>query len=725
MMSISSINVTNFSVDSAKPSLGTASAFQLLIKRIRNNFNEDVRAVHQNHCHLVQKFVNNKCNVFTKFLIKISFNGMDLSNIDLHGTDLSSLRMNRINLAGAKLQHTDFSHSKLKKAKLFYTNFTGADLYKANFHQAEICWANFSEANLRNADFSKADLYCAVLQQADLASADFSNANLSKADFCQANLSGANLSGTDLFNAELADANLDDTKLTDLCFPKWHDVEFSLTPGHISESLNFVKTVDGIKDKYNDKKIDLIHQLLDSLDNRSPVFSLSLIAEPLFNRLVKAPYNQDAKIINWLSDTIFPLYFAKYDITALTDHSSATLLNCFNNVPELMFSQNSDFIQLISQVITRDRRHKEYAKALYNRYLQDSRVAPYTNGDFGDYAGHADWSEKDANNFILLSAQKNSHYVMMMSANQLQQMLDGQLKKEAINWYGFYLYQGQQNISPADYQLDDLFRNHFKIFNSSYQFCQQQVKFGKLLTTLALGDELHTKFAAAIKLAAIKSEAEEIVVARKIEVRLAKEKLEQAIDANVSKAKVNGAKIELAAAKVRLATAEKQAGLVAQGIADDNNKMVSVGSHLKLKARFDNKFKPYTENGVTDYRLTDNYRQQLLQAYSLSSADKTTQAQTLLSLAAVFSKYSSSIIFGTESESPNSLRYFSCALMEQAHTLSPQVFKDEKQYKEWRDKLLGYNKEFNCTKVLSDTMVEHIKNHFPDILADIMPPAWS
>lgn len=153
--------------------------------------------------------------------------------------------------------------------------------------------------------------------------------------------------------------------------------------------------------------------------------------------------------------------------------------------------------------------------------------------------------------------------------------------------------------------------------------------------------------------------------------------------------------------------------------------MVSVGSQLKLKARFDNKFKPYTENGVTGYRLTDNYRQQLLQAYSLSSADKTTQAQTLLSLAAVFSKYSSSIIFGTESESPNSLRYFSCALMEQAHTLSPQVFKDEKQYKEWRDKLLGYNKEFNCTKVLSDTMVEHIKNHFPDILADIMPPAWS
>lgn len=93
-------------------------------------------------------------------------------------------------------------------------------------------------------------------------------------------------------------------------------------------------------------------------------------------------------------------------------------------------------------------------------------------------------------------------------------------------------------------------------------------------------------------------------------------------------------------------------------------------------------------------------------------------------MAAVFSKYSSSAIFGTETESPNTLRYFAFALMEQAHQLSPQTFEDEAQYKDWTDRLLGNNSAFSCTALLSTIMVEHIKHHFPVILAGIMPPAW-
>lgn len=113
----------------------------------------------------------------------------------------------------------------------------------------------------------------------------------------------------------------------------------------------------------------------------------------------------------------------------------------------------------------------------------------------------------------------------------------------------------------------------------------------------------------------------------------------------------------------------------------------------------------------------------MLQAYNLSTADKTTQAQTLLSLAAVFSKYSSSAIFGTETESPNVLRSFAFALMAQAYQLAPQIFASKEQYKDWGDRLLGYNNAFSCTAVLSTIMIEHLKAHFPSTLAGIMPPA--
>ncbi|WP_334468759.1 hypothetical protein [Arsenophonus sp. PmNCSU2021_1] len=347
-----------------------------------------------------------------------------------------------------------------------------------------------------------------------------------------------------------------------------------------------------------------------------------------------------------------------YPELRLTTNILTTLLNCFTHQSQMMVSHNGAFIQLISQVMAGESSHKEQVETLYNSYLQDNRVEPYTKGDFGDYAGKPDWSDKDANNFILLSAQHDSHYAMTMSQNQLQRMLGIQsAQPENINWHGFYLYQGQKNIGLADYQLDDLLEHHFKLFASNYLFQQQQAKFCQLLATLDLGEWQAT---------------------------------------------------------FETATNQSSSAI----------KLIDFGSQAKLAAIFDNKFKQYIENGVIGYRLTDQYKQQLLVAYQLTAADTNTQAETLLSLAAVFSKYSSSAIFGTETESPNTLRYFAFALMEQAHQLSPQTFENEAQYKDWTNRLLGHEREFTCSAVLSNMMVTYIKAHFPTIIAGIMPPAW-
>ncbi|WP_339053203.1 hypothetical protein [Arsenophonus endosymbiont of Crataerina pallida] len=258
-----------------------------------------------------------------------------------------------------------------------------------------------------------------------------------------------------------------------------------------------LKTIDSIEPIYNKKKIALVHQLIDSLDKRPTNVSLSSVVNSLLETFAKAPYNQDQKIINWLNNNILPSYLAKYAVSTMPAQTAPVLtilLNCFTHQPQMMVSHNGAFVQLISQAMAGESNYKEQAEILYNSYLQDNRVEPYTKGDFGDYAGKPDWSNKEADNFILLSAKPDSHYAMLMSQNQLQRMLGIQsAQPENINWHGFYLYQGQDNIGPADYRLDDLFEHHFKLFASNYLFQQQQAKFSQLLATLALG-KLQTTF---------------------------------------------------------------------------------------------------------------------------------------------------------------------------------------------------------------------------------------
>jgi uncharacterized protein YjbI with pentapeptide repeats len=697
-MQVSPSNGTNFLFYTTNTTMAPLSDLAILRQPILNDCSVDERTdLQQRKREILDKLINQRPVDADLDLSKTELNGLDLSDINLSKANLElanlkNAKLNRATLSSACLKYTDLNHADLRNSCLQQAHLRGAILSNANLSEANIDGADLSHAilecatlqglNLSNINFaftmlSGADLSGCNLQSQDLTDtflikANLNGANLSKVNLTRAILNEANLSnadfsdadfnGADLNGADLTGANLDKAKLSDIALPVWNIDNLDRYLNYINNDSSLLTTIDSIDEKYNKIKITLVHQLMNSLDNSAEEVSLLSVVEPLLNTLAKAPYNQDPDIINWLNNNILPLYLTQYNISMmpiLDDPLVATLLTCMYSKPELMFSHNGAFIQLISQIMAGDSSLKEQTKTLYDFYLQDRRIALYTMmPDFGNYAGNSDWSNKDAYNFILLSPQQNSHYAMMMSQNQLQQMVGIQAQKVDINWHNFYLYQGQENIGPADYQLDDLFQHHFKLFMPNYRFQQQRAKFSKLLTTLQLGD-LQSTF--------------------------------------------------------QTATKQRTSQI----------KLIDFYSQNKLAAIFNNKFMPYTENDAAGYRLTDGYRQQLLQAYNLSNADRSKQAETLLTLAAVFSKYSSSAIFGTGTESPNALRYFAFALMEQAHQLAPQTFACEEQYQDWSDRLLGYNNAFSCTAVLSTIMVEHIKNHFPTTLASIMPPAWS
>jgi hypothetical protein len=70
----------------------------------------------------------------------------------------------------------------------------------------------------------------------------------------------------------------------------------------------------------------------------------------------------------------------------------------------------------------------------------------------------------------------------------------------------------------------------------------------------------------------------------------------------------------------------------------------------------------------------------------------------LLCMAALYTNYSSSRIFGYEQESPNALRAYAEALLRKAEGLAPGLL--DNKLKDWVGKLRGKGRLFQCTAIL-------------------------
>lgn len=151
-------------------------------------------------------------------------------------------------------------------------------------------------------------------------------------------------------------------------------------------------------------------------------------------------------------------------------------------------------------------------------------------------------------------------------------------------------------------------------------------------------------------------------------------------------------------------------------------KLVGTEDQLKLNDIFE-KVLTRPNDSAKETMLKAEHYEEILSVFKLDPTDEKIKSQTLLSLAAVFSKYSSSYVFGTENESPQVLRDYAYALMSKANELDPEV--TEGNFDDWKDRLLGLNNAFTCTAVLSSIMIEHAKNNFNKVISEIIPPVWA
>jgi hypothetical protein len=111
-------------------------------------------------------------------------------------------------------------------------------------------------------------------------------------------------------------------------------------------------------------------------------------------------------------------------------------------------------------------------------------------------------------------------------------------------------------------------------------------------------------------------------------------------------------------------------------------------------------FTPLLPEGI----ISDQHTKDILNCFSLPPETEAGEAAgVLFACAALFVKYSSESIFGTENNSPYPLRCYASALLNKAVVLAPglsppQVIKD------FNDRLLGKGGGFSCTNVLFNLM---------------------
>src|SRR5471032_1315842 len=603
------------------------------------------------------------CRISTALLLR-RLGGLPSTAVVL--TDDNRMDLQLANLNGAKLIGAKLIGANLNGAKL-----TGASLSEADLSEADLSGADLSGANLNRTNLREAKLNGANLRGVNLFMANLSEASLSGTSLLGANLNGANLNGASLFIANLAGANLNGADLSNisqewalLWLLNWDSAWLDAYLNHINnpESGSLLTMMDSIDEQYADVKLRMARELMTLLQNTTA--DTSSVALPLMDILSKPPYTDEADIAAWL-DTVCTTHIDRNNGQVLPWNAGIfnQSVGLFTRRPALMLSHNAAFIQIVAQGMAENSTPamKEKAAALYETYLQHERIKPYgETAFFGDYGQKPDWENPEAVNFIILPAVQSG---ASSEPRTVSAMLLSQTSLEGM-------------LSPRP---DSAWNNVYLYRGPDHCLTDGERPAPDDLFARAFplfnGPYQHMQ---------------------------------------------NTAKFLLLLKTLNLGNLET-AFVSATWARNSSSKLVSAADQKTLKDIFAPKLTYSPESGR--YGLNDAHYEELLSAYGLTSASDADKGKTLLCLAALFIKYSSSAVFGTETESPSALRQYAYALMAKAHSLDGNLV-DKGTLANWTNSLLGMKGVFTCSAELSNLMVELIRSRFPEFLSGIMPPAW-
>lgn len=557
--------------------------------------------------------------------------------------------------------------SLIKKAK---TVACLNDFRNKDFKNIDLNDAWFKNRDLRNTQFN----FSKNNEQLDEV-IDFSGSNLSDVDlrfallnsavFKNSNLSGAKIN---INNADFTDANLDRAELN-FQVKSFNENESNYLLNESLSDKTLFHTLNTISNKYKKIKTKLVKELIKSIENSVEMNLPSFPIDSIINNITSEKYYLEDETIRSFAEKLLNIkYLMEKDSMYSKKLSSGPLFFILDLISKLDNESIKEYMMKKNssfiKLMALSVYHNDLAIQEKGRYLYDKYLETERIKGFveNEYFGN--------NKKVDWSDKENINYIIvsgdktiMINHEKLVDMLFFDGKGMDVSWNNFFLYIKDECQFVEGINYFELFNKDFEIFKDSYNATLNKAKSDKLLPLLDLGD-YHERF-------------HDALIGRPIEI---KQKLTNT---------------------------------------DEQEKLIAIFSRLLVT---DNN----CENENKKIIIEGSHYQKISNAYGFELLTSEEQSQCLFSLASVFVKYSSSSVFGVESDSPQILRVYAYALMLKAGELTPSL--QDGNFDRWCNRLLGQGNVstsiFSCTSEIFSEMKDYGIKYFSDTFRNIVPLHW-
>lgn len=157
-------------------------------------------------------------------LVKQSFDGICLQNIEIIDYDLNGTLFNNSQLENVKFKSCNLSGASFNKAILKNVSFENCELKRAYFKNSTLISSNFNSLDLKSSEFNNSNLKSSSFLKSDLESVNFKEANLNRVKFDSDIDINILLKSSNLTQIKLLDINnVDDIDKYNQIFEKYPD----------------------------------------------------------------------------------------------------------------------------------------------------------------------------------------------------------------------------------------------------------------------------------------------------------------------------------------------------------------------------------------------------------------------------------------------------------------------------------------------------------------------
>lgn len=622
----------------------------------------------------------------------------DLRDADLRGIDFQNL--GNMTIDGIELPYAKFACAKLRGAKLDgclnlslqYADLQGItrqelevllscsnndrNLQRANMQQAKLAYINLSDSYLVAADLHKANLEYATLHQSNLRYVNFEAANLRYARLHDVQLYGAKLSGCDLWGAQItlapSEVDYSDTQYRNLLLNHFEN-----------NGISLLTTIETIDNRHANIKISLMSQVIDGLIKAA---SNNIYVDDIYHAL-KEILLQNTLYLK--SNHITVSSWAKNFLKKEAQQGQHYMLDFGYGT-----AKTTLLLEYACKKIKNNQAHGGFLKQLFS--LKKT------------------WLLR--NNSLI--NQLLYHAQALITADPIKNSALQELTHDLLQ-----AYTQHSAIAPLIKQaISDALCEDNAAPTEDLIFISPDKKLGLVMhksfyekKLLEMPDEANTPWT-------------QLVAYRKI----GRNRYENILINDPEKI---FAPFPILLNKCRQMNAQKNVGnlLAILNLGDylpDFQKALKTTNYTtKFTESLDHQFnlgeifKPLWEGSGNTACITLPHRQTIFELLRLKEETPTNQGAWLFALASLFTKYSSKAIFGTADNSPEALRFYSLALLNQAYALYPTMLSDT-DIEDYRKRLTG--QAFHCTDTLFNMMQEaaHKNTQLNLPFFRIVPIAW-